>query len=74
MAAEVEDAAAYMFGHCTLAPEPDAALHGVLARLLGGARALAADPADTTPVAAMREAVADYPRLFDDPDFATTGN
>ena len=70
LAKNVEDAAGYMFQNCTLAPEPDAALHGVLARLLGGARALAADPADTGPVTGMREALADYPRLFDDPEFA----
>ena len=69
LAREIEAAAADMFARCTLAPEPDAALHGILARLLGGARALAEDPSDTASITQMRAAVADYPCLFDDPGF-----
>lgn len=63
---QVQDAANFMFANCKLAPEPDAALHGVLATLISGASALKANPADTAPVASMREAVALYPRLFED--------
>lgn len=66
----VQDAANDMIANCKLAPEPDAALHGLLVALLGGAAAIKADPADTTPVAAMREALALYPRMFDDPGWA----
>jgi len=66
---EVEAAAADMFARCSLEPEPDAALHGILARLLGSARALRENPSDPAPIAQMRAAVADYPRLFDDPSF-----
>lgn len=65
-AQQVQDAANFMFANCKLAPEPDAALHGVLATLMGGAAALKANPADTSPVASMREAVALYPRMFED--------
>ena len=69
LADEVNGAAAYMFANCTLEPEPDAILHGMLARLLGGAHALSRDPASTEPLGPMRAALADYARQFDDPDF-----
>lgn len=69
LADEVNGAAAYMFANCTLEPEPDAALHGLLAQLMGGARSLAQNPDATAPIAPMREALVDYVRLFDDPEF-----
>lgn len=65
--AEVNEAIGYIFANCKLDPEPDAALHGVLARLMGASRALEADPADTAAVASMRAAVSNYEALFDDP-------
>lgn len=65
-AQQVQDAANFMFANCKLTPEPDAALHGLLAALLGGATAIKANPGDTSPVASMREAVALYPRMFED--------
>ena len=63
----IDEAIADMFARCKLDPEPDIALHGVLARLMAGTQALRADPASAAPVAAMRAAMADYARLFDDP-------
>lgn len=66
-ASEVEDAVAYMFAHCKLAAEPDAALHGILVPLLGAAQALKADPQNVKAVADMRVALAQYPRYFNDP-------
>lgn len=65
-AQQVQDSANFMIANCKLAPEPDAALHGLLATLLSGAAAIKANPADTSPVASMREAVALYPRMFED--------
>lgn len=65
-AQQVEDAANFMFANCKLTPEPDAALHGVLAVLMSGAAAIKANPADTSPVASMRDAVTLYPRMFED--------
>ena len=65
-AQQVQDAANYMFANCKLTPEPDAALHGVLATLIGGAAAIKTNPANTSPVASMRDALALYPRMFDD--------
>ena len=65
-AQQVQDAANFMFANCKLTPEPDAALHGLLAALLSGATAIKANPADTSPVASMRETMALYPRMFED--------
>jgi hypothetical protein len=67
--AEIQDAGAYIFTHCKLAPDADAALHSMLAPLLSAAQALKDDPHDIAAVDAMRKAVADYPRYFDDPDW-----
>ncbi|TKS54736.1 DnrO protein [Luteimonas yindakuii] len=69
LASEADAAVAYMFEHCELEAEPDVALHGVLARVMAGTQALRDDPEDLAPLAMMRDAVADYPRLFDDPGF-----
>lgn len=70
-AVAVEDAITYMFTHCELAPEPDAALHRILVPLLGAAKRLQADTTDLAAVKAMRDAVAAYPRDFDDPEWTT---
>ena len=69
LADEVNSAAAYMFANCELDLEPDTALHGLLAQLMGGARSLAENPEATASIAPMRAALADYARLFDDPEF-----
>lgn len=66
-AVAIEEAVRFMFAHCRLAPEPDAALHSILVPLLSAAKRLDADPADKAAVAAMREAVAPYATRFDDP-------
>ncbi len=58
-----------IFANCKLAPDADAALHGMLVPLLNGIQAFQKDPADTSTVAAMRQAIADYPRVFDDPNW-----
>lgn len=72
LATEVDEAAAFMFAHCKLTPEPDVALHGLLAQWMAGAEALRANPIDAAAVAPMRAALEDYPRLFDDPAFFET--
>lgn len=68
--ATIEQAATSMFVNCKLAPDADAALHGMLGPLLAAAYRLKANPQDTDAVAAMRVAVVDYPRYFDDPQAA----
>ena len=72
IANDIDSAIEDMFANCKLAPEPDIALHGILARLMAASRALRDAPADPAPVAAVRAALADYARLFDDPA-ATAG-
>jgi hypothetical protein len=68
--AAIQDAGAYIFTHCTLAPDADGALHSMLAPLLIAAQALKDDPHDIAAIASMRDAVADFPRYFDDPDWS----
>ncbi|WP_374607075.1 DnrO protein [Thermomonas sp.] len=65
-AQQVLVAANDMIANCKLPAAPDAALHGLLATLLTGAAALRDKPDDTSPVASMRDAVALYPRMFED--------
>ncbi len=65
-AGAIEEAVQFMFAHCRLAPEPDAALHSILVPLLSAAQRLKADSADKAEVAAMRDAIAAYPSLFDE--------
>lgn len=67
----IEKAAADIFAKCKLAPEQDAVLHGMLVPLLGATQAFKANPTDMAQVVAMRRAVADYPRYFDDPAWAS---
>lgn len=69
-AAQVESAVVFMFANCRLAAAPDAALHGILVPLLTAAQALQAHPQERAAVASMRDAIAAYPRYFDDPDWA----
>ena len=68
-AQEIEDQVQYLIANCKLDAKADAALHGIIGRLLAGASALKAKPADAAPVAKLRDALADYPRLFDDPNW-----
>ncbi|TPG11157.1 DnrO protein [Rhodanobacter glycinis] len=66
-ATSVEEAVTFMFAHCKLAAEPDAALHGILVPLLSAAQTLKADPKKVGAVADMRAAIAHYPQYFNDP-------
>jgi hypothetical protein len=68
----IEQATADIFAKCKLAPEQDAVLHGMLVPLLGAAQKLEAAPQDMAQVQAMRRAVADYPRYFDDPGWTAS--
>ena len=64
---EIKNAIDYLFANCKLDAQADAALHGMLAPLLNAVQAFRKDPKDLASVAQMRQAVADYPRTFDDP-------
>jgi type VI protein secretion system component VasF len=69
-AGAIQDAGAYILAHCKLQPQQDAVMHSMLAPLLAAAQKLKDQP-DKAEVAALREAVADYPRYFDDPGWTT---
>ena len=57
-----------IIAECRLPPDADQALHGIIAPLLQNAGKLSADPTDTTVVAPMQAAVAEYQRLFEAPE------
>ena len=66
--AGVDSAFRYMLANCKLEPEADVVLHAFLAKLLGLAREVKADPARHAAVLArMDETLAAYPRYFDHP-------
>jgi hypothetical protein len=64
----------WIVSHCELAPDADAALHPIIGKLAANAAALKSNPGDPAPIASMREALADYGRLFDDPGIAAPAN
>lgn len=66
-AVEIDASVEDIFANCRLDPEPDIALHAILAQLMAATLALQADPGDLAPVAALHAAVANYEALFDDP-------
>lgn len=69
-AALIDAAVGDMVANCSLTPDADMALHGLLAEFLAGAKALreAREP-PTAEIASMRDALARYPQLFDDPQW-----
>jgi hypothetical protein len=65
----IQVAVADVFAACKLQPQQDAVLHRVLVALLTATQRFKEQPASTD-LSAMRLAVADYARYFDDPDWA----
>lgn len=63
----------FLIANCKLDAQADAALHGIIGKLLEGAKALKEKPADATPVASLRVALVEYPRLFDDATWLPLG-
>ncbi len=59
-----------MIANCKLKPEADAALHGLLAKFIAGAGAARAGTFSKAELAPMQEALALYPRMFDDHDWS----
>lgn len=70
---EIEAQVQFLIANCKLDPAADAALHGIIGKLLEAAKALKDKPADATPVASLRAALAEYPRLFDDATWLPLG-
>lgn len=66
LADEIRSAVQYMFANCRLDSEPDAALHPLLARLLGASQALRDNPLHADVVPELQEVLDRYEQLFDD--------
>jgi len=66
----VDEAVAGIFADCKLEADADVALHGLLAEFMAGAEAVRTSPqVPVEEIARMREALARYPQLFDDPQW-----
>jgi hypothetical protein len=72
LAADIQSHVRDIIANCKLAPEADAALHAIIAPLMQNAAALQADPKKLEAIPPMRDALAEYARLFDDPPEAST--
>jgi hypothetical protein len=70
LAGQIEEHVRDIIANCRLPPAADAALHAIIVPLLQQAGKLAAEPQDRTAVGAMRAAIGEYPRHFDDPDWS----
>ncbi|WP_147652630.1 DnrO protein [Vulcaniibacterium gelatinicum] len=66
---EIQAAVNTIFAECRLPPEPDAALHPLLIRLMQASRALREKPADPAPLADLHAVLEHYPQMFDDQDW-----
>lgn len=71
VAAELDAAVQEMFALCRLAPEPDAALHPLLARVLQARARLAKGVFDAQALADLEVVLARYPLLFEDATWST---
>lgn len=67
LAGDIESHVRAIIAECKLPPDADAALHRIIAPLMQNAAALKADPANREAISALRQALADYARDFDDP-------
>ncbi len=69
-AAQIDAAIKDMIANCKLEPDADAALHGLLAKFMIGADAARKGPLSAAGLTSMQEALARYPQMFNDPDWA----
>lgn len=65
LAAEVKRDIQSMIANCRLAPEPDAALHVLIGRMMGALDALHANPASTHGMPQLVSVVNDYQSMFE---------
>jgi hypothetical protein len=67
LATAVDADVQFMIANCRLAPEPDAALHALIGRMLAAAEALRADPAAPGGMPELVSVLRDYGASFDHP-------
>lgn len=73
-AQQIDTAVNQMIAQCKLKPDADAALHGLLVKFIVGAKAVRESQEAPMPqITAMREALVQYPKLFNDPDWSKPG-
>ena len=65
LAAVVDENVKYMIANCKLAPEPDAALHALIGRMLTAAATLQKEPASESGVPQLLAALREYQSTFD---------
>lgn len=66
-AAKIDQQVSFLINNCKLQPQADAALHTIIADLLGGVQSLKSDPTNQDALASMHTALKRYARLFNDP-------
>lgn len=71
VAGQLDAAVRDMFAQCRLEPEPDAALHPLLARVLQASARLAGGRFDPQALADLEWVLARYPLLFEDASWST---
>jgi hypothetical protein len=69
LAAAVEADVRYMVENCRLEPEPDAALHALIGRLMSAAAAVRRDPGSPEGVPQLEAVLHDYGATFDHPSW-----
>ena len=67
LADQIQTAVNDMIANCKLAPDADAALHGLLVKFIAGAEAVRTGPVTLDKLKPMQDALAQYPTQFDDP-------
>jgi hypothetical protein len=67
LSATVEQAVTYMIQNCKLEPEPDAALHVLIGRMLAASEAMKKDPASPAGWPELSAILHDYAATFDHP-------
>lgn len=69
LAIGIENDIKYMFANCELDPEPDAALHVLIGRMMSAIEALRTNPASTEGMPQLVAVVNDYQTTFDHEGF-----
>lgn len=70
--AQIDNQVAYLIHNCTLQPRADAALHTIIADLIGAVRSLQSGPDQHSALASMHAALLRYARQFNDPEWSSS--
>lgn len=70
LGATVEENVAYMIQNCKLEPEPDAALHVLIGRMMTASEAMKKDPSSQAGWPVLMAVLHDYEATFDHPGWA----